>query len=246
MSQATGEKKLLVDVCLSPLLYPAYHRPDAIVVVIDIFRATSAICTAFQYGVAEMIPVASLTEAQSYKDRGFMVGAERDGSALEGFDFGNSPYSYMSDNIRGKTIVITTTNGTQAIAAAKQARQIVIGSFLNITALCNWLIQEQKEVILLCSGWKNRFSMEDSLFAGAVSERLSTASSLFNLGDASLAAKYIFESAQHNPYRLLHGSSHKERLAALGLKEDIKYCLSLDKTDVIPVLRGDVLVKLAF
>jgi 2-phosphosulfolactate phosphatase len=230
MSQATGEKKLLVDVCLSPLLYPAYHRPDAIVVVIDIFRATSAICTAFQYGVAEMIPVASLTEAQSYKDRGFMVGAERDGSALEGFDFGNS----------------TTTNGTQAIAAAKQARQIVIGSFLNITALCNWLIQEQKEVILLCSGWKNRFSMEDSLFAGAVSERLSTASSLFNLGDASLAAKYIFESAQHNPYRLLHGSSHKERLAALGLKEDIKYCLSLDKTDVIPVLRGDVLVKLAF
>jgi 2-phosphosulfolactate phosphatase len=236
--------KILVEVCLSPQLYPAYHRDHSIVVVIDIFRATSAICTAFQYGVDKMIPVATLEEAASYKVKGFLVGAERNGSALEGYDFGNSPYSYMSEMIRGKTIVISTTNGTQAIEAAKHASSVVIGSFLNFTALCNWLHSEQKEVMLLCSGWKNRFSMEDMLFAGAVADRLTVLSKEIKLGDAALAAKYMYQSAKANPWRLLHGSSHKERLAKLGLKEDIKYCLSLDKTDVIPVLEGGALVKM--
>jgi len=238
------EKKLLVEVCLSPGLYPSYHRENSVVVVIDIFRATSAICTAFQYGVEQMIPVAGLEEAAAYKAKGYMVGAERNGVALEGYDFGNSPYSYMTDNIRGKTIVISTTNGTQAIEAARGADKVVVGSFLNFTALCTWLKTQEKEVILLCSGWKNRFSMEDTLFAGAVAEELSKDAATFKLGDAALAAKYIFQSAQKNPYRLLHGSSHKERLSKLGLKEDIKYCLSLDKTTVIPILEGIALVKM--
>lgn len=237
-------EKLLVEVCLSPQLYPAYHRENSIVVIIDIFRATSAICTAFEYGVVKMIPVASLEEAADYKARGFLVGAERNGSALEGYDFGNSPYSYMKEELKGKTIVITTTNGTQAIDVASKAHQVVIGSFLNYTALCNWLKTQQKEVMLLCSGWKNRFSMEDTLFAGAVADRLSGENDQFKLGDAALAAKYLFQSAQQNPYRLLHGSSHKERLSKLGLKEDIKYCLSMDKTTIIPVLEGNALVRL--
>jgi 2-phosphosulfolactate phosphatase len=236
--------KLLVEVCLSPNLYLSYERENAIVVVIDIFRATSAICTAFQFGVHKMIPVAGLDKAREYKEKGFLVGAERDGVPAEGFDFGNSPFSYMTDKIKGQTIVISTTNGTQAIEAARKAKQVVIGSFLNITALCNWLKQQNSEVILLCSGWKNRFSMEDTLFAGAVADRLSASSLPYLLGDAALAAKYMFLSAQKNPYRLLHESSHKKRLHALGLKEDIKYCLSVDQTDIIPMLHGDVLVAM--
>jgi 2-phosphosulfolactate phosphatase len=237
-------ERLLVEVCLSPKLYPAYHREKAIVVVIDIFRATSAICTAFQYGVECMIPVAGLEEAADYKAKGFLVGAERNGSPIEGYDFGNSPFSYMSPAIKGQTIVISTTNGTQAIAAASEAYKLVIGSFLNLTALCEWLHAEQKEVMLLCSGWKNRFSMEDMLFAGAVADRLSELSKSYKLGDAALAAKYMFQAAKANPYRLLHGSSHKERLSRLGLKEDIKYCLKLDQTSIIPVLEGKHLVRL--
>ncbi len=236
--------KLLVEVCLSPQLYASYHREHSIVVVIDIFRATSAICTAFQYGVDKMIPVAGLEEASAYKAKGYLVGAERNGVAIDGFDFGNSPFSYMSDAILGKTVVISTTNGTQAIEAARHAHQVVIGSFLNMTALCSWLSKQEKDVMLLCSGWKNRFSMEDMLFAGAVSDRLSRDEKRFKLGDAALAAKYMFQTAQKNPYRLLHGSSHKERLSALGLKEDIKYCLSLDKTEIIPVLENGKLTRL--
>ncbi len=243
MSENPQDKKLLVEVCISPQLYPVYQRANSIVVVIDIFRATSAICTAFQYGVEKMIPVASLEKAAEYKSKGFLVGAERNGMALPGYDFGNSPYGYMTDSIRGKTIVISTTNGTQAIEAAHKAQEVVIGSFLNFSAICAWLKTQNKEVILLCSGWKNRFNMEDMLFAGAVADQLSDAPD-YKLGDAALAAKYLFQSAQKNPYRMLHGSSHKERLSKLGLKADIKYCLSLDKTGIIPVLKDGFLVKM--
>lgn len=237
------EKKLIIDVCLSPHLYPVYHKDDSIVVVIDILRATSAMCTAFENGVEKMIPVASIEEAMEYKRQGFLVGAERNGVALEGFDFGNSPYSYMTDDIRGQTIVISTTNGTQAIEAARNAYKVVIGAFTNISALCEWLEKQNRNVLLLCSGWKNRFNLEDSLFAGAVADRLS-ATGLFRTGDAALAVSSLYHLAKKNPYRFLHNSSHAERLAALGLKADIKFCLQLDQTKVIPILDGKHLVKL--
>jgi 2-phosphosulfolactate phosphatase len=244
MKKDSQKKKLLVEVCLSPQLYPVYHREQSIVVVIDIFRATSAICTAFQYGVEKMIPVAGLEEAAAYKAKGFLVGAERNGVALPGYDFGNSPYGYMTGNIRGATIVISTTNGTQAIEAARHAQVLVIGSFLNFSALCAWLAHQEKEIVLLCSGWKNRFNMEDMLFAGDVAGELSSVSAHYKLGDAALAAKHLFQSAQKNPSRILHGSSHKQRLSKLGLKADIKYCLSMDKTQIIPVLKNGVLVRM--
>lgn len=237
------EKKLSVDVCLSPYLYPTCHKDDAIVVVIDILRATSAMCTAFEHGVDKMIPVATVEEAEEYKKQGYMVGAERNGIALEGFDFGNSPYSYMSDKIKGQTVVISTTNGTQAIEAARMAHQVVIGAFTNISALCDWLVSQNRSVLLLCSGWKNRFNWEDSIFAGAVTARL-LAAGPYRTADAARAMAFLHEQAQKNQVRYIRNSSHAERLAALGLKKDIKYCFQLDKTDIIPVLEGKYLVKL--
>ncbi|MFL5763954.1 MAG: 2-phosphosulfolactate phosphatase [Bacteroidia bacterium] len=237
------EKKLVVDVCLTPYLYPVHHRDDAIVVVIDILRATTAMCTAFHYGVDKMIPVATIEEATEYKSKGFMVGAERNGIALEGFDFGNSPYSYMTDKIKDQTIVISTTNGTQAIEAARNAYMVVIGAFTNITALSNWLISQNKSVLLLCSGWKNRFNWEDSIFAGAVTKRLMEGG-LHKTGDAAQAMAFLHDESQKHQVRFLRNSSHAERLAAMGLKKDIKYCFQLDQTDAIPVLEGKYLVKL--
>jgi 2-phosphosulfolactate phosphatase len=238
------EKKLTVDVCLSPHLYPVYHRDDSIVVIIDILRATSAMCTAFEHGVEKMIPVASVEEAEEYKKQGFLVGAERNGIALEGFDFGNSPYSYMTDAIKGQTIVISTTNGTQAIEAARNAYKVVIGAFTNISALCEWLQFQNRNVLLLCSGWKNRFNLEDSVFAGAVTENL-VASGMYRTGDAALAVSGLYTLAKKNPYKFLHNSSHAERLAAMGLKEDIKYCMQVDLTKAIPILDGKHLIRLA-
>lgn len=238
------EKKLTVDVCLSPQLYPAYERDDTIVVVIDVLRATSAMCTAFEFGVDKMIPVATLEEAMEYKKQGYLVGAERNGIAIEGFDFGNSPYSYMTEKTKGQTVVISTTNGTQAIEAARNAYQVVIGAFTNITALCNWLQTQNKNVLLLCSGWKNRLNLEDTVFAGAVSERLIN-SNLFHTGDAALAALFLYQQTQQSQVKFFHNSSHSKRLAAMGLKKDIKYCFTLDETSIIPVLDGKYLVKMA-
>ncbi len=239
------KKNLTIDVCISPYLYPVYHREDTIVVVIDVLRATSAMCTAFQYGVDKMIPVATLEEAFEYKRQGFIVGAERNGVTLEGADFGNSPYSYMTDRIKGKTIVISTTNGTQAIEAARNAYKVVMGAFVNMTALCHWLEEQEKHILLLCSGWKNRVSLEDTLFAGAVTEFILKRTSFFKTGDGALSANYLYQSAKHNPYKYMRHASHAERLATLGLKEDIRYCLTPDQTSVIPILEGKYLIKMS-
>lgn len=236
--------RLKIDACFSPFLYPVYKDNESVVVIIDILRATSAICTAFEHGASCIIPVAGVDEARRYKEKGFLVGAERDAVQVEGFDFGNSPFSYMGDVVKDKEIVITTTNGTQAIEAARDAYKVVIGSFLNISALCEFLISEQRNVLLLCSGWKNKFNLEDALFAGAVTEALSLSTDLFKEGDACLALKYLYQQAKQDPYKFLNYSSHKERLARLNLKKDIKYCLTPNQTRIIPVLKNGVLVRM--
>lgn len=238
------EKKYRVDACFSPYLYPVYKDEESIVVIIDVFRATSAICVAFHHGAEKIIPVATVEEAQAYKEQGFLAGAERDALKIEGFDFGNSPYDYMGDHVKGKTIALTTTNGTQAIEAARNAYKVVVGSFLNIDVLCSWLAKQNKNILLLCSGWKNKFNLEDALFAGAVTEQIIRRSNDYKLGDGCLALKYLYAQAQDKPAKFLVHSSHKERLAKLGLKRDIKYCLTPNTAPVVPVLEGKYLVKL--
>lgn len=234
---------LRVEVCLSPLLYENYRNDDSIVVVIDVLRATSAICTAFEHGVKEIIPVATIKEAWEYKNKGFLVGGERNGEQLDGLDFGNSPYHYMIDEIKGKSVALTTTNGTQAIEQAKEAYQVIIGAFTNLTAVCEYLVEQQRDVILLCAGWKNKYNLEDSLFAGAVVDKLAENELFSELADSSLAARYLYLNAKDDAYKFLKNSSHRRRLARLNLKEDIKYCLSFDKTKIVPVLYNGTLVN---
>ena len=233
---------LKIDACFSPFLYDIYRDDESIVVVIDIFRATSAICVAFHHGVDKMIPVATVEEAAEYKRQGFLAGAERDAKKVDGFDFGNSPYDYMGEHVKGKTIALTTTNGTQAIAVSKDAHRVVIGSFLNLSALCKWIIRQNRNVVLLCSGWKNKFNLEDALFAGAVIEELLTNSDSYKLGDGGLALKYLFQIGKDRPVKFLNYSSHKERLIQLNLKRDIRFCLNLNYTEVVPVLKGKYLI----
>ena len=151
----------------------------------------------------------------------------------------------MTDKIKGKTIVLTTTNGTQAIEAAKNAYLLVIGAFVNITVLCNWLMKQNRNVLLLCSGWKDKFNLEDVVFAGAVVEKLSVKmKEYYELGDSALAAMYLYQIGKIDSDKFFMHSSHKKRLADLGLKEDVKYCLSVDKANVLPVLKDGCLVKM--
>src|ERR1700722_2690178 len=142
--------KNTIEVCFSPHSFPLYPHEECIVVVIDVLRATSSMCTALHYGVEKILPVASILEARNYQSKGFLVAAERQAQKVEGFDLGNSPFEYMKPELKGKVIVFTTTNGTQAIRAAKDAYKIAIGSFLNLSALCEWLTTQHKNIILLC------------------------------------------------------------------------------------------------
>src|SRR6202046_4305636 len=161
-----------VDVCLTPALIPLFEVENYIVVVIDIFRATSSICYGIENGAETIIPVAKVEECEAYrlKHPDYLLAAERDGKVVEGFDFGNSPFSYTKEKVAGHTVVLTTTNGTQALHLSRKAKKIVIGSFLNLTSLCSWLKIQHENILLVCAGWKNNFNLEDTLFAGAVIE----------------------------------------------------------------------------
>lgn len=233
-----------IEVCHTPQAYSLFHKEDAIVVVIDVFRATSAIVTAFYNGVSKMIPVATVNEAKEYQQNGYLAAAERDGEVIEGFELGNSPFGYMNNKVKGKTIAISTTNGTQAIEASRKASKIVIGSFLNLDILCEYLVAQKKDVVLLCAGWKNKFNLEDTVFAGAVVEKLTSEGRYQIDCDSAIAARHLYQLAKNNLFDFLSDSSHRKRLAKLDLERDIKYCLTPNQCPVIPVMEGKYLVKL--
>lgn len=231
-----------VEVCYSPALFPVYYsNKDCVVVIIDIFRATSAICTAFDHGVEKIIPVASVDEAREYQMKGMIAAAERHGEIVDGFDMGNSPFSYMDPKLKGREIVLTTTNGTKAIERAKAADRIIIGSFLNINAVCSYLEKLNKNIILLCAGWRDRYNLEDSLFAGAVVHRLKGNPIFTGLADSSLAAEQMYDFAKKDLNGFLENSSHRRRLMRLNLEKDIDYCLQENLTDVVPIFKGNAL-----
>ena len=239
------DKRKRIEVCYTPGEYDYFKDEFEIVVVIDVLRATTAICVAFEYGIKSIIPVPTLENALEYKKKGFLVGAERKGQIVEGFDFGNSPYSYMKDEFKGKDVVLTTTNGTKSIAAAKDAETLVIGALVNLDVLTTWLIKQNKNTLCLCSGWQDKFNLEDTICAGAISDALINTGNFTSIEDSSIAAKYLYLSAKDNYMGYLKSSSHRRRLRNLNLNEDIKYCLTPNKTKVIPILKDGKLIKLA-
>ena len=233
-----------LNVCLSPALIPLFKVEEYIVVIIDIFRATSSICYGIENGAEAIIPVSEVEECAAYGElgKGYLLAAERDGKVVEGFDFGNSPFSYTEEKVAGKTVVLTTTNGTYALHHSRNAKSVVIGSFLNLTSLCNWLKTQDENILLVCAGWKNNFNLEDTLFAGAVVEQLKTPN--FKLDDAAIAANDLFQIGKGDINGYLKKTSHSERLKKLGIEKDIEFCLQVDLTTAIPVLEGDKLVRL--
>ncbi|RYD80658.1 MAG: 2-phosphosulfolactate phosphatase [Sphingobacteriales bacterium] len=232
-----------IEVCLTPALIDLYDIEQSIVVVIDILRATSSITYGIENGAEAIIPVANVEDCLTYADRGYLLAAERNGEVVEGYDFGNSPFSYTAEKVTGKTVVLTTTNGTKALHLAnKRAFQVVIGSFLNLDSLCDYLSAQNKNVLLLCAGWKDQFNLEDTLFAGAVVNKLRKHFEHFD--DSSVAAEDLYSIAKGDLRQYLHKSSHSHRLAQLNIEEDVVFCLQLNVCTAIPVLQGERLVAL--
>ena len=222
-----------IDVCLSPDLMHLYKTDDRTVIVVDILRATSCMTTAFAFGIESITPFASLEECRAMKQQGYFTTGERDGKKVEGFDLGNSPFEYMDNKLKGQKIAFTTTNGTQAIAKSFGAKEIVIGSFLNLTAISKHVRAGNDDVLIVCAGWKGRFNLEDTLFAGALIESLTDHVELEC--DAPQASLHIYEIAKSNMFEFLKNASHVKRLAKLNILDDIKFCLTADQYDVVPV-----------
>lgn len=231
-----------IEVCLSPALTDYYTIAEKNVVLIDILRATSTICTAFAWGVKEVIPVASEAEAEVYKNKGFVVAGERDGRKLSFADYGNSPFYFMTENIKNQSIAYCTTNGTKAIFSALNARHLVIGSYLNISAVAKFLEEDGHDALLLCSGWKNKFNMEDTLFAGALCDRLISEGYFQSAGDAAMASVNLWNCAKNDLMGYVSRCDHPKRLKNLGLDDVIEYCHTFDQTDKLPVLKGNSII----
>jgi 2-phosphosulfolactate phosphatase len=210
-----------------------YKTDDRTVVVVDILRATSCMTTAFAHGIQSITPFASLEDCRAMKKQGYFTSGERDGKKVEGFDLGNSPFEYMEEKLKEKKIAFTTTNGTQAIAKSIGAKEIVIGSFLNLAAVAEHIRQGSDDVLVVCAGWKGRFNLEDTLFAGALIEALNGHIDLEC--DAPQASLQIYKQAKPNLFEFLKEASHVKRLANLNIFEDIKFCLTIDKYDVVPI-----------
>lgn len=225
-----------IDVCLSPELIGLYDLKGKIVVVVDILRATSVMVTALAHGAKEIIPVATLDEARTYLKKGYLCAAERGGAPVEGFPLDNSPFNYMNDVIKDKSIVITTTNGTLAITKSTTADQVLVGAFLNIQALANYIKTQGKDVIVHCAGWKGKTNMEDTLFAGALVELLDETHDLA-CDTAHLSLKY-YQSIKNNLFETVKNSAHAKRLNRLSVIKDIEFCVGLNTYEVIPKLNG--------
>lgn len=231
--------KRTIDVCLSPDLMHLYPVEDQTVVVVDILRATSCMTTAFAHHIHSITPFAKLSECLALKGCGYLTAGERDGRKVDGFDMGNSPFEYMDPSLRGRKLAFTTTNGTQAIAKSISARAVIIGSFLNLSAVVKYLRQVQTNVLIVCSGWKGKVNLEDTVFAGALMEHLKE--DFEAACDAPLIAQHLYAQARHDLTKFLKDASHIKRLQRLNIQKDIDFCLTEDLYDVVPVIKENVI-----
>ncbi len=229
--------------CLSPSLLHLYDVKDAIVVVIDVFRATSTIAAALHNGAEKVIPVDSVPGAiELGNELGAITAGERDGKIAPGLEHGNSPLEYTREFVGGRTLVLTTTNGTRLLHMALRngATEVVTGSFPNLSAVCNHLVQQGNNVILACSAWKDRVNMEDTLFAGAVVAQIRDHFQVFC--DASLAAETLYKFAKVDTWNFVKKTTHYHRLTAYGLEKDMEWCISIDVANVLPVYKEGALI----
>ncbi|MDD2511690.1 MAG: 2-phosphosulfolactate phosphatase [Proteiniphilum sp.] len=226
---------MILDICPSPALYPFYRQEHDTLIVVDIFRASTTMCAMLHHGAAAIIPVADIDQARAYKEKGFLVGAERHTRKCDFADCGNSPFDYTPERVHGREVVFTTTNGTRAIEQGKDTRELLIGSFSNIGALTRHCLHTTNRIVILCAGWHNRINLEDTLFGGAFAELLSAQSDVTIGSDAVRIAQLLWQRAKADPPVFLKASDHYARLLANGAEGDAAYCLSPDTVSVVPV-----------
>ncbi|MBP5190215.1 MAG: 2-phosphosulfolactate phosphatase [Bacteroidales bacterium] len=226
-----------IEVVLSPTLYDGRNiQLHHTTVAVDVLRATSAICAAFCAGADEIVPLDSLEPLPEYRERGYTLAAERNGEKISGALCGNSPTEYLSMDLRGQRLAYSTTNGTVSILRAASSERLYIGTFANISALSKMLALDKREdLVVLCSGWKGDPSIEDTLFAGALIEKMfQQGCDIHLINDAAIMAESLWREAKNDLYNYCLKATHVKRLQRLNYENDIRWALTLDTCQIVP------------
>lgn len=233
-----------IDIIISASDIKKEKIENKVAVVIDVLRATSVMVTALNNGCDKVIPVISVEEARDIvkenRDK-YILGGERKALKIEGFDFSNSPLDYTKENVKGKTLVMTTSNGTKAIKNCEEADHILIASMINGEAVCNKLLQLNKDVVFVNSGTDGQFSMDDFITSGYIIELLKNKTNV-ELTDIAKTSNYIYNNNK-DIFSFVKEAKHYERLLSLGLDEDLKYCLSKDIISIVPEYKNGKITK---
>ncbi|MCR9251933.1 MAG: 2-phosphosulfolactate phosphatase [bacterium] len=229
-----------VEVCLTPSLIEQHDLKGKVVVVVDIFRATSCMVSGLASGVKSITPVSEVMECKELMKQGYVGAGERGGKKVDGFDIGNSPFSYMKEEMKGQKVAVTTTNGTLAINKSLEADEVLVGAFLNLSSIADYVLKSNKDLVIHCAGWKGTPNLEDTAFAGALIKKLGSEVELSN--DGASMAKALYENYESALYKNLLSSAHAKRLKNFGIEEDLELCCTIDKFNIVPVLKGKELV----
>ena len=234
-----------LKICLTPALLPLFRLSGCVVVVVDVLRATSSFVVGLDEGrLTKILPLMDLETCLSKRQLGYLVAAERDGAVVEGFDFGNSPFSYQQAHLAGRDLAVTTTNGTKTIHLSASADEIVVGCLLNLSAVVAYLAGRGKDVVVACAGWKDHFNLEDTLCAGALVWHLQQSGGFEFANDECLVASMVYGQAiREGLFNFVKKSAHFARLAAFGIEADIRFCMQENYSAVVPVYRDGFLVK---
>jgi len=233
-----------INVVMSPTNVDELHFSGKTTVVVDVLRATTTIITALMNGAKEIVPVGSVEFAMKASSNMFggqtLICGERNAKKIDGFNLGNSPLEFTNDVIGGKSLVLFTTNGTKAIVKAKYSDEVIIASFLNISAVAKYLVELNKPFEILCAGKNNSFCLEDTVFAGKLIAEILTQTEDVELTDSGLASVAIAKTFGKNLKKMFAESEHGKFLIESGFEEDLKYCAKLNVTEDIPVFASSV------
>jgi len=234
-----------INVVLSPANVDELYFSGKTTVVVDILRATTSILTALMNGAKEIVPVGSVEFAMKASSNMFggqtLICGERNAKKIDGFNLGNSPLEFVSEVISGKSLVFFTTNGTKAIVKAKYSDEVIIGSFLNLSAIAKYLIELNKPFEILCAGRNNSFCLEDTVFAGKLISEITALVQDVELSDSGFASVAIAKTFGKNLKKMFADSEHGKFLIENGFEEDLKYCAKLNITKDIPVFASNVI-----
>jgi len=235
-----------LDTLLIPEEIKNTELADKLVVIIDVLRASSTLVTALANGCRGFIPILSpeqaKEEAQQFEKESVLLGGEREGKKIEGFDLGNSPREYNGEVVKDKTIIFSTTNGVKTLEMVKNAHRIIIGSFLNLHSVCNYCTNYQGDILIICAGKEGKYSLEDAACAGGIIHSLRDVfPSSYQEADANLTAQLLYEKFNNNTLEILRKSQHGRYLESIGLGEDLKFCSQVDFFHIVPIFRDGII-----